>query len=95
VVSSYINRVNGNSNPLSLITPRQRQVLQLITQGYTTKEIAKELNISLSSAETHRTRLMERLDIHDIAGLVRFALQNGLGVQSPPQNRKSPTQTNS
>jgi len=78
VVANYIHRVNGRSDPLSVLTPRQRQVLQLIAQGYTTKKIALELNISLSSADTHRTRLMERLDIHDIAGLVRFAIQNGL-----------------
>jgi DNA-binding NarL/FixJ family response regulator len=83
VVSSYVDRVNGRPDPLSVLTPRQRQVLALIVQGFTTKEIAKELNISLSSAETHRTRLMERLDIHDIAGLVCFALQNGLGPLDP------------
>ncbi len=92
VMSNYINRVNGRVDPLSVLTARQRQVLQLITQGYTTKEIAKELNISLSSAETHRTRLMERLDIHDIAGLVRFALQNGLVAQNPSGERNSPPQ---
>lgn len=78
VVANYIHRVNGRPDPLSVLTPRQRQVLQLIAQGYTTKKIALELNISMSSADTHRTRLMERLDIHDIAGLVRFAIQNGL-----------------
>jgi len=78
VVANYIHRVNGRPDPLSVLTPRQRQVLQLIAQGYTTKKIAVELNISLSSADTHRMRLMERLDIHDIAGLVRFAIQNGL-----------------
>ncbi len=78
VVSNYIHHMNGGSDSLAVLTPRQRQVLQLIVKGYTTKEIAKNLNISLSSAETHRSRLMERLDIHDVAGLVRFALLNGL-----------------
>lgn len=78
VVAKYINHINGKPESLNVLTPRQRQVLQLIAQGRTTKEIAKELNISLSSAETHRTRLMERLDIHDVAGLVRFALLHGL-----------------
>jgi DNA-binding NarL/FixJ family response regulator len=78
VVSNYIHHVNGRPDSLSILTPRQRQVLQLIVDGYTTKEIARELNISLSSAETHRMRLMERLDIHDVAGLVRFALLNGM-----------------
>jgi DNA-binding NarL/FixJ family response regulator len=78
VVANYVGRVEGPLNPLSVLTNRQQQVLELIARGYTSKEIAKALNISLSSTETHRTRLMERLDIHDIAGLVRFALQNGL-----------------
>jgi len=78
VVANYIDRVEGPLDPLSVLTNRQLQVLELIARGYTSKEIARALNISLSSAETHRTRLMERLDIHDIAGLVRFALQNGL-----------------
>lgn len=84
VVSSYIHRVNGRPDPLSILTPRQRQVLRLIAEGFTTKEIARELTISLSSAETHRTRLMERLDIHDVAGLVRFAFQNGLVSPDAP-----------
>lgn len=78
VVSNYIHHMNGRPDAVAVLTPRQRQVLQLIVKGYTTKEIAKDLNISLSSAETHRTRMMERLDIHDVAGLVRFALLNGL-----------------
>ncbi len=92
VVSSYMSRLNGQVDPLSVLTARQRQVLQLITQGFTTKEIAKELNISISSAETHRARLMERLDIHDIAGLVRFAIQNGLDTQDPSHEKNSPPQ---
>jgi len=78
VVSNYIQHVNGRPDSFAILTPRQRQVLQLIVDGFTTKEIARELNISLSSAETHRMRLMERLDIHDVAGLVRFALLNGM-----------------
>jgi DNA-binding NarL/FixJ family response regulator len=60
------------------LTPRQREILQLIAGGKTTKEIARALNISVKTVETHRTQLMERLDIHDIAGLVRYALRIGL-----------------
>jgi DNA-binding NarL/FixJ family response regulator len=60
------------------LTLRQREVLQLIAEGNTTKEIAKKLSISVKTVETHRMQLMERLDIHDIAGLVRFALRSGL-----------------
>lgn len=64
--------------PLEHLTPRQREVLKLIAQGYTTQEIAQLLNISVKTAETHRTELMERLDLHDVAGLVRFAIRTGL-----------------
>jgi RNA polymerase sigma factor (sigma-70 family) len=60
------------------LTPRQREILQLIAEGNTTKEIAKKLEISVKTVETHRTQLMERLDIHDIAGLVRYSIRVGL-----------------
>jgi DNA-binding NarL/FixJ family response regulator len=63
---------------LDRLTPRQREVLQLIAEGYSTKEIAARLEVSVKTAETHRTQLMERLDIHDVAGLVRFAIRVGL-----------------
>ena len=63
---------------LEHLTPRQREVLKLIAQGYTTQEIAQLLNISVKTAETHRTELMDRLDLHDVAGLVRFAIRTGL-----------------
>jgi DNA-binding NarL/FixJ family response regulator len=60
------------------LTPRQREVLQLIAEGYSTKKIARTLKISVKTVETHRMQLMERLDIHDIAGLVRYAIRVGL-----------------
>lgn len=62
-----------------LLTPRQREILTLIAQGYTTLGIAQLLNISVKTAETHRSELMERLDLHDVASLVRFAIREGLG----------------
>jgi DNA-binding NarL/FixJ family response regulator len=68
---------NG-SDAMDKLTLRQRETLQLIAEGNTTKEIAKKLNISVKTVETHRMQLMERLDIHDIAGLVRYALRSGL-----------------
>jgi DNA-binding NarL/FixJ family response regulator len=68
---------NGN-NAMDKLTLRQRETLQLIAEGNTTKEIAKKLNISVKTVETHRMQLMERLDIHDLAGLVRYALRSGL-----------------
>jgi DNA-binding NarL/FixJ family response regulator len=65
--------------PLSeRLTQRQREILQLIAEGHTTQAIAQELNISVKTVETHRMQLMERLDIHDIAGLVRYAIRIGL-----------------
>ena len=60
------------------LTLRQREILQLIAEGNTTKEIAAKLTLSVKTVETHRTQLMERLDIHDIAGLVRYAIRIGL-----------------
>jgi len=60
------------------ITPRQREVLTLVTQGYSTKDIARTLGISVKTVETHRAQLMERLGIHDVAGLVRYAIRTGI-----------------
>jgi DNA-binding NarL/FixJ family response regulator len=60
------------------LTPRERQVLQLIAEGRTTKEIAQILQRSAKTADAHRTRLMEKLDIHQVAGLVRYAIRRGL-----------------
>jgi DNA-binding NarL/FixJ family response regulator len=62
----------------SELTPRQYQVLKMIAEGHATKEIARRLAISVKTVETHRAQLMERLNIHDIAGLVRYALRMGL-----------------
>ena len=77
VVKDYIMRVEGSSE-LDKLTSRQREVLQLIAEGYSTKEAAHTLNLSVKTVESHRTDLMERLDIHDLAGLVRYAIQVGL-----------------
>lgn len=78
VVAEYIQRVAGEAGPLELLTPRQREVLQLLAEGRTTKEIAQRLDISVKTVETHRAQLMARLDIHDVAGLVRYAVRVGL-----------------
>jgi DNA-binding NarL/FixJ family response regulator len=63
---------------LNTLSPRQREVLRLIAEGRTTKQIAQMLDISVKTVETHRAQLMERLDIHDVAGLVRYAIIVGL-----------------
>jgi DNA-binding NarL/FixJ family response regulator len=60
------------------LTPRQREVLQLVAEGNSSKQIAKKLNISLKTAEVHRADLMKALDIRDVAGLVRYAIRVGL-----------------
>jgi DNA-binding NarL/FixJ family response regulator len=78
VVADYIRRVGGEPSPLELLTPRQREILQLIAEGHSTKEIARVLHVSPKTVETHRAQLMERLDIHDIAGLVRYAIRAGV-----------------
>lgn len=63
---------------LATLSPRQREVLRLIAEGRTTKQIAQVLAISVKTVETHRAQLMERLDIHDVAGLVRYAIMVGV-----------------
>ena len=63
---------------LEKLTPRQREILALIAEGQATKKIARTLNISTKTVESHRSQLTERLDIHEVAGLVRFAIRTGL-----------------
>jgi DNA-binding NarL/FixJ family response regulator len=72
------DRARLGGSPFERLTPRQREVLQLIAEGYSTQDIAQTLNISVKTVETHRAQLMQRLDIHDIAGLVRYAIREGL-----------------
>ena len=64
--------------PTDLLTNREKQVLQLIAEGSTTKEVASILNISVKTAESHRSQIMSRLDIHNIAGLVHYAIRQGI-----------------
>jgi len=65
------------SNPC-VLTPREREVIQLVAEGKTTKEIATALNLSVKTAETHRTNLMRKLDLHSIADLTLYAVRNGI-----------------
>lgn len=73
VITAFVGR--GESLRL---TPRQREVLTLIAEGKSTREISGVLHISVKTVETHRAQLMKRLDIHDVAGLVKYALHSGL-----------------
>ena len=83
LVSDYRRRVADQPDPLDRLTPRHREVLQLIAEGQTTKDIAARLHLSVKTVETHRAQLMDRLDIHDVAGLVRFAIRVGLVAPDP------------
>lgn len=76
-----LHQLAHHKSPLEQLTDRQREILQLIAEGQTTKSIALILKISPKTVEYHRAKLMERLNIFDIPGLVRFALQNGLIAQ--------------
>lgn len=75
VVDAYLDKTDVADDPL---TPRERQILQLVAEGKTTKEVARLLNISFKTAETHRNHIMKKLDIHEVAGLVRYAIHHGL-----------------
>jgi DNA-binding NarL/FixJ family response regulator len=78
-VAPFAPREAGPGNVAATrLTPRQQQILKLIAAGHTTKSIADQLGISVKTADTHRTHLMDRLDIHDVAGLVRYAIRMGL-----------------
>lgn len=75
VVEAYLAKSELPPDPL---TPREREVLQLIAEGKTTKEAAGVLGVSVKTAESHRTRIMEKLEIHETASLVRYAIRRGL-----------------
>jgi len=75
VVHAYTGKTGASVDPLS---SREQQVLKLIAEGKTTKEIAGMLGISSKTAESHRARVMKKLDIHETASLVRYAVRHGL-----------------
>jgi DNA-binding NarL/FixJ family response regulator len=77
-VSDYVRRTGAETEPRKSLTARQREILQLIAEGQSTKRIAGTLGVSVKTVETHRSQLMEKLDIHDVAGLVRYAIRIGL-----------------
>jgi DNA-binding NarL/FixJ family response regulator len=78
VIDSYVEGASGESSPLEQLTTRQREILQMIAEGKNTREIASTLEISVKTVEAHRLQLMARLDIHDVPGLVRYAVRNGI-----------------
>ncbi len=86
LLNDYLPRLQGERTkptsqerePLTHLTPRQREILQLVAEGRSTKDIATLLKMKVKTVEVHRARLMKRLDIHDTAGLVRYAVRYGI-----------------
>jgi DNA-binding NarL/FixJ family response regulator len=78
IINNYMQQDDGERSALEGLTARQREVLQMIAEGKNTKDIAYRLEISVKTVETHRLRLMSHLDIHDVPGLVRYAIRSGL-----------------
>jgi DNA-binding NarL/FixJ family response regulator len=71
----------GRSSPLDSLSARERQVLQLVVEGHSSAEIAKQVNLSPKSVDTYRSRLMKKLGVNDVPSLVKFAVQHGI---TPP-----------
>jgi DNA-binding NarL/FixJ family response regulator len=85
VIADYMQRLSGSDegvhgevSPAEPLTLRQREILQLIAEGHTTKEIATLLYVSVNTIQTHRKHLMKRLGVADMAGLVRYAIRVGV-----------------
>jgi DNA-binding NarL/FixJ family response regulator len=83
LVERYLQNSAGKEGFLEQLTARQREILQLVAEGRNTKEIAATLGISVKTVEAHRLQLMARLDIHDVPGLVRYAIRSGLVSADP------------
>jgi DNA-binding NarL/FixJ family response regulator len=93
VVDNYLRRITDRSaeqdrgpDIFKQLTSRQREILQLIAEGNSTKDIANKLNVSIKTVETHRMQLMDRIGIHDVAGLVRYAIRMGIITVKMPDN---------
>lgn len=78
VLNGYLNRRNDERPVKDRLTAREREVVQLLAEGKTSKEVAVALNLSVKTAETHRTNVMRKLDLHSVADLVRYAVRNNI-----------------
>jgi DNA-binding NarL/FixJ family response regulator len=82
VLDDYVHRdasgMSGDTSAFAKLTPREREVLQLMSEGRATKEIAMDLHVSIKTVETHRRQIMEKLDIHSVAELTKYAIREGL-----------------
>ena len=77
-VIDLVARKSTSQDPLERLSSRERQVLQMLSEGHATANIATRLSLSPKTVETYRARLMEKLEIHDFASLVKFAIQHGV-----------------
>jgi DNA-binding NarL/FixJ family response regulator len=82
VLDGYLDRGNQDTEnrdvAIDALTTREREVIQLLAEGRTSKEVAVTLNLSVKTAETHRTNLMRKLGLHSVADLTRYAVRNGI-----------------
>lgn len=78
VIDGYMARQEAANPAHTILTPRQQEILRLIAEGQSTKAIAHTLALSVKTVETHRTQIMEKINVHDLAGLVRYAVRTGV-----------------
>jgi DNA-binding NarL/FixJ family response regulator len=80
LIDDYLHQIksSGERDPLARLSPREREVLQLVVEGKSSAEIAATLSLSVKTVETYRSRIFQKLDIGDLPGLVKFAIQHGL-----------------
>jgi len=79
IVEEYLQNLPKNeTNVFTVLTPREREVLQLIAEGKSTKQIASVLNVSVKTIETHRQQIMDKLNIHSVAELTKYAIREGI-----------------
>lgn len=91
IVEDYRTRITDPSAlSTSALSDREREVVQLIAEGNSTKEIASTLHVSIKTVSTHREHAMKKLDIHSLAGLTKYAIRNGLTTQDRDQSEESP-----
>ena len=78
MLEGYLRPHDSEGADKCVLTPREREVIQLVAEGKTTKEVATALSLSVKTAETHRTNLMRKLDLHSVADLTLYAVRNGI-----------------
>ncbi len=79
VTDDYVRQLmTKDTSPAALLSPKEREVLQLMAEGHSTKQIAATLNLSVKTIETHRQQVMDKLDLHSVAELTKFAIREGL-----------------